>query len=102
MQLFCSKASKQLIDIMIRQQIRDCLGGKLPYQELDNDVSKSQVWKLANKTGWIPGTRHDVGIFYLNNKCFLASILSKDVDDLESKEVLADIGKYIFTYMKNS
>ncbi len=91
-------ASEQMIDILKKQQVRDCLPGKLPspYADLaDGEVR----WELANKTGWIPGTRHDVGIFYVGQRKMIASVLSKDVDDLLSKQLLADIGEEIYNYL---
>jgi beta-lactamase class A len=91
-------AGMQMIEIMKKQQIRDCLSGKLPspYSELMNGEVR---WDLANKTGWIPGVRHDVGVFYVGERKLIASVLSKDVDDLQSKQVLADIGLEIYNYL---
>ena len=93
--------SEQMIEVLKKQQVRDCLPEKLPspYADLaDGEVR----WELANKTGWIPGTRHDVGIFYVGQRKLIAAVLSKDVDDLLSKQVLVDIGWEIYQYLKNS
>ena len=92
-------ASEQMIDVMKKQQVRDCLPEKLPSLYTDFDYGKTP-WELANKTGWIPGTRHDVGIFYVGNREFAATVLSKDEDDLLSKKVLSQIGEEIYKYVQ--
>lgn len=93
-----AKASKQMIDIMKRQQIRDSLAGNLPYQESGN-AEERVGWELANKTGWVPGVRHDVGIFYVNGKCIAVSVLSCGADDLESRRGLAEIGESVYGFL---
>ena len=57
-------------------------------------------WELANKTGWIPGTRHDIGIFYVGNRKFIVTVLSKDEDDLLSKRILSQIGNEIYKHLR--
>lgn len=97
--LVSSKASDQMVDVMKKQQIRDCLPENLPspYSDFNHGMT---LWELANKTGWIPGTRHDVGIFYVGNRKFIATILSKDEDDLLSKRILSQIGQEIYKYLQ--
>ena len=92
-------SSEQMIDIMKKQQIKDCLPEKLPspYSNFNNGMT---AWELAHKTGWIPGTRHDVGIFYVGDRKFIATILSKEEDDLVSKRIFHDIGEEIYYYLK--
>ncbi|WP_277584011.1 serine hydrolase [Psychrobacillus antarcticus] len=92
-------ASVQMVDVMKKQQVRDCLPEKLPspYSDFDHGMTP---WELANKTGWIPGTRHDIGIFYVGNRKFIATVLSKDEDDLLSKRILSQIGNEIYKYLQ--
>lgn len=92
-------ASEQMIDVMKKQQVRDCLPEKLPspYADFNHEMTP---WELANKTGWIPGTRHDVGIFYVGDRKLIATILSKDEDDLLSKRILSQIGEEIYKYLQ--
>ncbi|MFJ5772006.1 serine hydrolase [Psychrobacillus sp. NPDC093180] len=99
--LVSEEASKQMIAIMKKQQIKDCLPEKLPspYSNFNNGMTP---WELAHKTGWIPGTRHDVGIFYIGQRKLIATVLSKEEDDLVSKQVLAQIGEEIYTYLQDS
>lgn len=97
-EIVSAQASKSMLNIMRKQQVKNCLPHKLPYQEIKTD-DEGPPWKLAHKTGWIPGLRHDVGIFYVESKPFIASVFSKDVNDLASEAALADIGKEIYTYL---
>ncbi|MFJ7828101.1 serine hydrolase [Psychrobacillus sp. NPDC096623] len=92
-------ASEQMIVVMKKQQVRDCLPEKLPspYTDFDHGMTP---WELANKTGWIPGTRHDVGIFYVGDRKLMATVLSKDEDDLVSKRILSQIGEEIYKYLQ--
>lgn len=97
--LVSEEASKQMIAMMKKQQIKDCLPEKLPspYSNFNNGMTP---WELAHKTGWIPGTRHDVGIFYVGERKLIATVLSKEEDDLVSKQILAEIGEAIYNYLQ--
>ncbi|MEK3979540.1 serine hydrolase [Psychrobacillus sp. FSL K6-2836] len=97
-ELVSSSASDQMIEVMKKQQVRDCLPEKLPspYSDFDHGMT---AWEFANKTGWIPGTRHDVGIFYVGDRKFIATVLSKDEDDILSKRILSQIGEEIYKYL---
>lgn len=98
-ELVSEEASKQMIAMMKKQQIKDCLPEKLPspYSNFNNGMTP---WELAHKTGWIPGTRHDVGIFYVGERKLIATVLSKEEDDLVSKQILAEIGEAIYNYLQ--
>ncbi|MFJ8064369.1 serine hydrolase [Psychrobacillus sp. NPDC096426] len=100
-ELVSADASEQMIAIMKKQQIKDCLPEKLPspYSNFNNGMTS---WELAHKTGWIPGTRHDVGIFYVGERKLIATVLSKEEDDLVSKQILAEIGEEIYNYLQES
>jgi len=97
--LVSGKASSQMVDVMKKQQVRDCLPEKLPSPYSNFDHGK-RPWELANKTGWIPGTRHDAGIFYVGDRTFIATVLSKGEDDLFSKRILSQIGEEIYKYLQ--
>lgn len=99
-ELVSAKASEQMINIMKKQQIKDCLPEKLPspYSNFNNGMT---AWELAHKTGWIPGTRHDVGIFFVGERKLIATVLSEEEDDLVSKRILSEIGEAIYTYLSN-
>lgn len=91
-------ASKRMLDIMKKQQIRNCLPNYLPYQQIRSDEYMPR-WELAHKTGWVPGLRHDVGIFYVERKPFIVSVFSKDVEDVQSEQAIAKIGEAVYTYL---
>ena len=92
-------ACQQMISIMKRQQLRDCLPAKLP--ETDSNVmGMIPEWEIVNKTGNIRGIRHDIGIYYVGKRTMIASVLSSYLDDYESKLVFAEIGLEIYNYLK--
>lgn len=97
-QLVSEQASKQMIDMLKKQQVRDCLPEKLPspYSNFNNGMP---AWEFANKTGWIPGTRHDVGVFFVGNRKLVATVLSEKEDDILSKRILSQIGYEIYQYL---
>lgn len=91
-------ASEQMIDILKKQQIRESLAGKLPEQD-SSFIGVRPEWELANKTGNISRVRHDIGIFYVNDRTMVASALSKDIDDYQSICAFQDIGLGIVNYL---
>lgn len=97
-ELVSTEASNLMIDIMKKQQVRDCLPEKLPspYSNFNNGMP---AWEFANKTGWIPGTRHDVGICFVGNRKLVATVLSEKEDDVLSKRILSQIGNEIYHYL---
>lgn len=94
-----AEACREMITILKKQQIRNSLPVKIP--ESDEPVSGApKQWELANKTGNVSGFRHDIGIFYVEKRWFIASILSKGVNDLDSPEVIGKIGLSIYNYLR--
>lgn len=92
-------ACEQMIDIMKKQQFRDCLPDKFP----DNDsdiIGTTLEWEFANKTGWVTRIRHDIGVLYVGGRTMNIVVLSKDVEDRVAKETIALIGECIFNYLK--
>lgn len=98
LELVSESASKEMLNIMKKQQVQDCLPHKFPSPYSDFN-SGCPAWELAHKTGWIPGTRHDVGILYIGEKKLAVTVLSKEEDDLVSKQMLADIGEMVYQYL---
>ncbi|MBS4172887.1 serine hydrolase [Bacillus sp. FJAT-49736] len=92
-------ACEQMIDIMKKQHFRDCLPERFPDEE-SNIIGAKPPWEFANKTGWVTGIRHDIGILYFGKKAMNIVVLSKDVEDREAKAIMAQIGEYIFHYLK--
>lgn len=92
-------ACEQMIDIMKKQQFRDCLPYKFPETE-SNIIGTKQEWEFANKTGWVTGIRHDIGVLYVGRRTMNIVVLSKDVEDKLAKQTMAQIGECIFNYLK--
>ncbi|MBU5465278.1 class A beta-lactamase-related serine hydrolase [Virgibacillus sp. MSJ-26] len=97
--LVSAHACEEMITIMKKQQIRDSLPGKLPSPEADI-IGGQPTWELANKTGNITKVRHDIGIFYVEKRTFIATILSRGIDDYQSIIALQNMGLEIFNYLK--
>ena len=91
-------ACEQMIDRMKKQQVRNSLPANIP--ELDEQVIGTlKQWEIANKTGSVSGVRHDVGIFYVGKRTFIASILSRGVDDLKSAAYIGEMGFEIYHFL---
>ena len=94
-------ASEQMIDILKKQQIRHSLPAKIPEQD-ELVIGALKQWELANKTGNVLGIRHDVGIFYVGQRTFIASILTQGIEDLASPEIIGKIGLEIYNYLMDN
>ncbi|MBS3679259.1 serine hydrolase [Ornithinibacillus massiliensis] len=92
-------ACEHMIEIMKKQQIRDSLPVKIPKAD-DTVIGALPEWELANKTGNVLGIRHDIGIFYVEKRTFIASILTSGLDELESPELIGRVGLEIYHYLK--
>ena len=97
-QLVSERASDEMLSIMKKQQIQDCLPHRFP-SPYSNYNNGSPAWEMAHKTGWVPGTRHDVGILYVGNHKLSITVLSKEEDDLVSKTILTEIGAAAYEYL---
>lgn len=92
-------ACEQMIEIMKKQQIRESLPVKIP-ETNDTVIGSLPEWELANKTGNVLGIRHDIGVFYVGKRKFIASILTSGLDELESPEMIGRVGLEIYHYLK--
>lgn len=81
------KASEEMLAILMRQTHRNIIPAKLP-----KDV------KVANKTGFITGVRHDSGIVYLaDGRKYVLVLLSKNMkDEAEGTEMLAEVSRLVY------
>ncbi|WP_430790646.1 serine hydrolase [Virgibacillus flavescens] len=92
-------ACEQMVDMLKKQQLQNCLPAKL--SELDSPIiGVPHEWELAHKTGSISGICHDTGVFYVGNRTMIASVLSRGLDDKKAPEVISDIGLEIYNYLK--
>ena len=82
-----------MIKILLDQKFNDVIPAKLP-----------PAVKVAHKTGWITGTRHDSGIVFLpNGKKYVLVLLSKNLtDDKAGIETMAAVSKLIYDYVSQA
>ena len=92
-------ACEQMIAILKKQQLQNCLPARLVEQDSDI-IGVTDAWQLAHKTGSIIGVCHDIGIFYVGNRSMIVSVLSKGLADNKSPQIISDIGWEIFRYLK--
>lgn len=83
-------ASQAMIKILLDQKFNDVIPAKLPA-----DV------KVAHKTGWITGIRHDCGIVFLpDGRKYVLVLLSKNVtDDKAGIQAMANVSEMIYKYV---
>jgi len=93
-------ACTQMIDILQKQQINDCLPAKLPDPDAEW-IGAFPKWSLAHKTGTVTNITHDVGVFYVGNRTFAASVLSKNIDNRAARRIHMEIGQAIYTYLQH-
>jgi|HigsolmetaAR206D_1030411.scaffolds.fasta_scaffold02958_2 beta-lactamase class A len=91
-------ACEHMIDIMKKQQFRDCLPSLLPDDDPDI-VGTLPTWEFANKTGWVTGIRHDGGILYVGERALAITVLSESVDDRQAKATMGKIGRAAYEYL---
>jgi CubicO group peptidase (beta-lactamase class C family)/beta-lactamase class A len=83
-------SSEQMIKILMDQELRDKIPGKLPPEV-----------KVACKTGSITAVSHDSGIIYLpDGRKYVLVLLSGGVRDLDDvNNTLANVSRIIYDYM---
>ncbi|MEG6586695.1 serine hydrolase [Dendrosporobacter sp. 1207_IL3150] len=79
---------EQMLDILIRQQVRD----KLPFYLPEDTI-------IANKTGTLPGFEHDGGILFLPYGAYIISVFTGNLTaNYEGLLLVAEIGKTIYEH----
>jgi beta-lactamase class A len=78
------EASREMLDLMLAQQVRDRLPALLPP---DTEV--------ANKTGNLPEVTHDVGIVYAPQPTYVIAVLS---DESGEAQLIALLSRAIYDY----
>lgn len=76
-----AEASREMLDLLARQEINDRLPAYLP----DGTV-------VAHKTGNLDGLMHDAGIIYAPTGPVIVVVMTEDVDDAASTDLIAQIG----------
>lgn len=85
------QADQAMIDILLQQQHNDIIPAHLP-EEI----------KVAHKTGWITGVRHDSGIVYLpDGRKYVLVVLSKNVENMDKAvKMMAEVSRMVYEYVK--
>lgn len=83
-------ASQDMIRILLDQRHREIIPAKLP-----------KGVKVAHKTGWITGVRHDSGIVILpDGRKYVLVLLSKDLkDEKAAMEAMATVSEMVYKYV---
>jgi len=91
-ELINAEASMSMMDILLDQKFNSMIPAYLPKKV-----------KVAHKTGWITGVRHDSGIVYLpNGKKYILILLSKNLtDDEAAQKTMASVSKMIYDYVSD-
>jgi beta-lactamase class A len=87
----------QMINILKKQQMRDCLPLFLPDPE-GEIIGMLPRWELANKTGWVTNIQHDTGILYVGEKAIIICALSKGVEAKQARETIGKIGRLVYEH----
>lgn len=89
-QVVSKEASKEMINILLRQTHKDLIPALLP-----------PGVKVANKTGFISRLHHDSAIVYLpDGRKYVLVLLSKNMEDVEAgTKMLSRVSRLIFDHM---
>lgn len=87
-QLGDAKATRQMIDLLLRQQINDRLPRLLP-----KDIA------VAHKTGELDGFKHDAGIIYSPNADYILVVLSNTKNPSTAVDTQAKLSLTIYDYI---
>ena len=90
-------ASEQMIRIMKQQQLSNGLIGDLPARD-SSIVGAIPDWEFAGKTGNVDGITHECGLLYVRGHCMAVTVLSKGCKDDEARELMAQIGREVYSY----
>jgi beta-lactamase class A len=92
-QTLLEKGKKAAYRTLLHQQFRT----KLPYFIKEHLSFGSTI---AHKTGELPGTEHDAGIFNVNGKQAYIAVLTTELDDQQTgQRIISQIGKLLFDYL---
>jgi beta-lactamase class A len=88
-------ASQKMIEILKKQQWRNCLPGWFPPSESEI-IGSLPRWEMAHKTGWVSQTLHDGGILYIGSHSLILVVLSCGLDHLQAQRKINQIGKWVY------
>ncbi|MCL5040505.1 MAG: class A beta-lactamase-related serine hydrolase [Firmicutes bacterium] len=91
------RSGQRMIGIMKKQQYNDLIPALFP--PANGGIGSLPRWQVAHKTGFIPGTRNDVGIVFLPGQAYAISILSKDLkEERQGIQAIAEISRTIYDH----
>ncbi|MBH8582409.1 serine hydrolase [Thermoactinomyces sp. CICC 10735] len=88
-------ASRKMVEILKKQQWRNCLPGRLPPSDSEI-IGSLPRWEMAHKTGWVNQTLHDGGILYIASHSLILVVLSSGLDHHQSQREINHIGKWVY------
>ncbi|MFD1031269.1 serine hydrolase [Metaplanococcus flavidus] len=92
--LLSEDSRRRVFHILKKQQILANLHGRIDEME---EVS------IASKSGNLPGVVNDAGVFeYRGNKVYAAVVINDSPDNHSGQELIAEIGSYIYDWLKTS
>ena len=90
--LLSEDSRRRVLHILKKQQLLANLHGRI---DEEDEVS------VASKSGSLPGVVNDAGIFeYRGNKVYAAVLVSDSPDNHSGQELIAEIGGYIYDWLK--
>ena len=87
--LISKEASQLMLDILLKQQQGERLQRYLP-----NNI------KIAHKCGDLDNLENDGGIIWIGNKAYILVVLASEMKNLQGKQIIGKISKYIFDKME--
>ena len=95
------KACAEMVKVMKQQKFQDGLPSLLPVSP-DDVIGEMPLWECANKTGWVTGVTHDMGLLYFPGHSFAVSVFGKEIKQrADANRLYGEIGRLLYdTAMK--
>lgn len=95
------KACAEMVKVMKQQKFQDGLPSLLPVNP-DDVIGEMPLWECANKTGWVTGVTHDMGLLYFPGHTFAVSVFGKEIKQrADANRLYGGIGRLLYdTAMK--
>ena len=93
-------ASRKMIEILKKQQWRDCLPKLFPPSD-SKIIGTLPRWEMAHKTGWVSKILHDTGILYIGAHSLILVVLSSGLDHHQAQREINKIGKWVYDAYAN-
>lgn len=94
-QVISRHTSAKMIEILKKQQLRDCLPSLLPPSDSEF-IGTLPKWQMAHKTGMVSKILHDTGILYIGSRSLIVICLSTGLSYHRARKTCNKIGKWIY------